>query len=134
MAIILIVVIVSTMLFLVIQYNDPFRFNFLTDEQIEFIKQSESLCNDYSAISNVSCMNKVHAKILEYQIDGASDKAIDIHDVAVCHSIAPQIDCLLAVAEKSNDKEACDEILDSKHDSKYLKAMQNYCLNWYKKS
>jgi hypothetical protein len=122
------------MLFLVIQYNDPFRFNFLTDEQIESIKQSESLCNDYSATSDVPCMNKVHAKILEYQIDGASDKAIDLHDVTVCHSIVPWIDCLLAVAKKSNNPEACNEILDSKHDSKYLKAMQDYCLKWYKSS
>jgi len=120
------------MLFLVIQYNDPFRFNFLTDEQIKSIKQSESLCSDNSATANVSCMNKVHAKILEYQIDGASDKAINSHDVTVCHSIASQIDCLLAVAKKSDDKEACDEILNSKYDLKYLKAMQDYCLNWYK--
>ena len=80
----------------------------------------------------MSCMNKVHAKISEYQIDGASEKAIRLDDVTVCHSITSDIDCLLAVVKKSNNKDACNETMNSKYDLKYLKAMQVYCLNWYK--
>lgn len=124
---------------LLLQNNDPSRFDFLTEEQIESIKQLESFCSNYSATSKMSCMNRVDAEISKFQIDGASTRAIQLDDVTICHSIYSDIDCLFAVAQKSNNKDACHEMINShkkiesseESNVEYLKGLRDYCLNRY---
>lgn len=121
------------------QYDDPVEFDFLTDDQIIYIKEMESRCNNYNANSKFVCMSNINTEILQFQIDGASTKAIQLDDVTICHSISSDVDCLLATAQKSGNKDACYEIINSheKFESsdednlKYLKSLQEFCLHRY---
>lgn len=135
----MIIVIVWSASILLAQNNDPSRFDFLTNEQIESVKQLESLCSGYSATSKIYCMNTIDIEISKYQIDGASKKAIQLDDVTLCHSISSDIDCLFKIAQKSNNKDACHEIINShkkfefpdESSVNYLKSLRDYCLSRY---
>lgn len=141
-AVIMIIVIMWSASILIIQNNDPSRFDFLTEDQIESIKQLESLCSSYSATSKISCMNRIDAEISQYQINGVSKKAIQLDDVTLCHLISSDVNCLFEIAQKSDNKDACYEIINShkKFESskeanmKYLKGLQDYCLSRYTSS
>ena len=134
---IMIIVIVWSASILSEQYSDQDKFNFLTDEQIEFIQELKSSCNNYNVNSKLSCMSRIDAEIKQFQIEGASSEAIRLDDVVVCHSISSDIDCLLSVAQKSNNKNACFAIVNSHEEFepseednlKYLTSLQNYCLS-----
>ena len=133
----MIIAVVWSASILLIPNNDPSRFDFLTEEQIESIKQLESLCSDYSATSKIACMYSVDAEISEYQIDGASKRAMQLKDVTICHSIPSDIDCLFRIAQQSNNKDACHEIINShektesseENNIEYLKGLRDYCLS-----
>ena len=124
---------------LFIPNDDPSKFDFLTEEQIDSIKQLESLCSDYSASSKMICMDTVDSEISKFQVKNVSQKAMDLNDVALCHSISSDVDCLLEVAQKSNNKDACYAIVNShqkiedteEKNTEYLKSLQGYCLSRY---
>lgn len=119
--------------------SNPSDYEFLTEEQIKTIQELESLCNGYSATSRLSCINTIDSEIARYQIDGASNRAIKLQDVNICHLISSDVECLMDVAKKSNDKNACFEITNShqqiedseEKNLKYLESMQSFCLSRY---
>ncbi len=133
----MIIVVTWSASILLAQNNDPSRFDFLNKEQIESIKHLESLCSGHSATSKVYCMNAIGIEISKYQIEGASKKAIHLDDVTVCHLISSDIDCLFKVAQKSNNKDACHEIINShkkfefpdESNLNHLKSLRDYCLS-----
>ncbi|MGH1522230.1 MAG: hypothetical protein ACRBB2_07745 [Nitrosopumilus sp.] len=119
--------------------SNPSDYEFLTEEQVKTIKELESLCSGYSASSKLSCINTIESEITRYQIDGASDKAIKLQDVSICHLISSDVECLMDVAKRSNDKNACFEITNShqqiedseEKNLKYLESIQSFCLSRY---
>ena len=112
-------------------------YEFLTEEQIKTIQELESLCSGYSATSKLSCINTIESEITRYQIDGASNRAIKLQDASICHLISSDVECLMDVAKRSNDKNACFEITNShqqiedseEKNLKYLESMQSFCLS-----
>lgn len=121
---------------LIPQNNDPSRFDFLTDEQIEYVKELDSLCSNVSATSKMNCNNTIEAEEFKYQVENASDRAVDLDDVTVCRLIPSDVDCLFEVAKKSNNVDACHAITKSdkkyedseEENQKYLKGLQDHCL------
>ena len=132
----MIVAIVWSASILIPQNNDPSRFDFLTEEQIEYIKELDSLCSTFSATSKMTCNNTIEAKVFKYQVESASERAVELDDVTLCHLISSDVDCLLQVAKKSNNIDACyaitnsdKEYENSEGNQKYLKGLQDYCLS-----
>ena len=117
--------------------SNPSDYEFLTEEQVKTIQELESLCSGYSASSKLSCMNTIESEITRYQIDGASNRAIKLQDASICHLISSDVECLMDVAKRSNDKNACFEITNShqqiedseEKNLKYLESMQSFCLS-----
>ena len=117
--------------------SNPSDYEFLTEEQVKTIKELESLCSGYSATSKLSCINTIDSEITRYQIDGASNRAIKLQDASICHLISSDVECLMDVAKRSNDKNACFEITNShqqiedseEKNLKYLESMQSFCLS-----
>ena len=119
--------------------SHPSDYEFLTEEQVKTIKELESLCSGYSASSKLNCVNTIESEITRYQIDGASSRAIKLQDASICHLISSDVECLMDVAKRSNDKKACYEITNShqqieeseEKNLKYLESMQSFCLSRY---
>ena len=133
----MIVAIVWSASVLIPQNNDASRFDFLTDEQVEYIKELDSLCSNFSATSKMTCNNTIEAEAFKYQVENASEKAVELDDVTVCHLISSDVDCLFQVAKKSNNVDACYAITQSdkkyedseEKNQKYLQGLQDYCLD-----
>jgi len=132
----MVVAIVWSILILTEQTNQDSRYDFLSEEQVESIKELESMCSNFSAAQKVICLDRIENEIFKFQ-EGASDKAIKLKDVTICHSVPSDIECLLKVAQKSNNQDACNSIIDSheKFEStdedtlEYLKGVKEYCLH-----
>ena len=132
----MIVAVVWSASILIPQNNDPSRFDFLTDEQIEYVKGLDSLCSNFSATSKMTCNDTIEAEVFKYQVENASEKAVELGDVSICHLISSDVDCLFQVAKKSNNVDACYAITESdkkyedseEENKKYLKGLQEYCL------
>ena len=110
----------------------PSKYDGLTEQQTNHVKQIENTCKDNSAMLSLlggekaekiygqRCDEKVQQVISDYRLKNTTDLAIQNHDAKICTSLEYPDGCIFSYIEKYDEIQACS-ILDN----------ESYCLNYF---